>query len=84
MELLSEATSSLGDGLKKSMATCGQKAGRLTYSLSHSLSIDMEEIVKTIDELANPEKYETGEGVMVHTPIDWEKDTNQRKTGSKK
>ena len=67
MEVVSDATSSLSNGLKKSIQTCSKEAAEFARSLGEI--VDVEDIVKTIHKVANPEEYEDRKSFIVHKPI---------------
>ena len=70
IEVITDATSNFGKGVKKSMKNCTKEAKELLQSVGEF--IDIEDIVKTFQKFRHPEIFEQRNAAnVVHTTIDW-------------
>ena len=68
MGSVGDVTQYLGEGIKKSVTKCGNKAGRYARSLGDF--VDVEDVVKSIHKVVHPEEYVERKSNVVHTTID--------------
>ena len=71
LEAVTDATASLGKGLKKSIKTYRKEANRFARNLGEF--VDVEDLLKSINRVANSDDYEDRKSSIIHTPIDWSK-----------
>ena len=71
IEVVSDATSSIGKGLRKSFKNYGKEAK--SFARSFSEFVDVEDLLKSIHKVAHPEEHSHRKSSIVHTPIDWSK-----------
>ena len=67
MDQMCDMSVSLGKGLKKTMKTYSKEAGQFARSFSEF--VDLEDLFKTIHEVAHPEKHAQRKSSVVHNPI---------------
>ena len=71
LEVITNATASLGKGLKKSINS--HKKDVKTFTSSVNELMDVSSVLKTIHKVAHPEEHAQRKTSVVHTPIDWSK-----------
>ena len=69
IETVTDATSTLSKGIKKSFRNYRKEAGRY----AQSCKVDVEEMFKSINQVANPDKHKSIKTSVIHTTIDWAK-----------
>ena len=67
MQLMSDVTLTVGRGLRKTIRSYSREAGKFSRSLSDF--VDLEDLFKSIDEVAHPEKHAQRKSSIIHTPI---------------
>ena len=70
MEIVTDASSLLSKGLKKSLKNYEKDAKRFVRSFTNFL--DFEDLLKSIHKVSHPEEYHRSTSI-VHKPIDWSK-----------
>ena len=68
MEMVTEATNHLSMKLTKSVKSYKREAGRCARSITEVL--DIEDFLKSIDKVANPERHARRRSSIIHPPID--------------
>ena len=83
-ELVADATISLGNGIKNSVRTCSEEAGRAAQSISEF--VDVKDILKSIQRTIKPGDYAKGGKNVVYAPTDLSKKSrlNTQKNNGKK
>ena len=83
MDVVTDATQSLGQGIRKSIQTYRKGAGRFARSLSEF--VDIEDFLKSVHKVAKPEDHESRTSNIIHTTIDWSKQpsSSQKQQSSK-
>ena len=71
--MVTDATLSLGESLQKAIKTRSREAGHLKRYVSEF--VDAEDILKSVHKLSNPENYENPRPNIIHTPVNWSKNT---------
>ena len=71
LEAVSDATSALSSGLKKSIQSGSKEVGRFASSIGDFLDVD--DLLKSIRQVTNSDDSSGRKTSVVHEPIDWAK-----------